>query len=209
MKKIFLLLLLFADLLFAQSVQSKKADFYALLVAPTQSVYKELHEEFLAVQADINNSRNLAKIEELKRVYKAKSDRELLMALKPHPPSITLAQAAMESAWGTSRFFKEANNVFGMWSSNMQESRIAAKEKRAGTRTIWLKKFASIKASVRAYYKTLARAKEYKKFREYRYADKSVFKMIEGLDRYSEMGQAYVKSLASVIKYNKLQKYDE
>ena len=31
------------------------------------------------------------------------------------PPSLILAQAANESAWGTSRFATEGNNLFGQW----------------------------------------------------------------------------------------------
>jgi len=208
MKFFCLIPLILGNLYAVQSVQMKKQHFFNLLVPPVKSVYAELNEEFLRVKSDINSSHNLQKIETLKKIYKVESNQELLMALKPHPPSIVLAQAAMESAWATSRFFVKANNVFGMWSSNKKENRIAAKEKRNGKRTIWLKKFSTIKASIKAYYKTLARAKEYKKFRKYRYASKDVYKIIKGLDKYSEMGQEYVKSLKSVIKHNKLQKYD-
>ncbi|HKJ91279.1 MAG TPA: glucosaminidase domain-containing protein, partial [Oceanipulchritudo sp.] len=31
------------------------------------------------------------------------------------PPSLALAQAALESGWGTSRFAREGNNLFGIW----------------------------------------------------------------------------------------------
>ena len=31
------------------------------------------------------------------------------------PPSLIIAQAANESAWGTSRFAKQGNNYFGQW----------------------------------------------------------------------------------------------
>ena len=73
------------------------------------------------VKKDLKSGSNAAKIEKLKTIYKVKSDKSLLLALKPHPRSIALAQAAMESAWATSRFFVKANNVFGMWSVNKNE----------------------------------------------------------------------------------------
>lgn len=44
-----------------------------------------------------------------------------------YPTSLILTQGALESAWGTSRFFREGNNIFGMWSTNPNEPRIAAK----------------------------------------------------------------------------------
>jgi Bax protein len=31
------------------------------------------------------------------------------------PPSLALAQAAVESGWGTSRFAREGNALFGQW----------------------------------------------------------------------------------------------
>ncbi len=44
--------------------------------------------------------------------FKAKTPQDLLKRMEPQPVSIILAQAAIESGWGTSRFFKEANNVY-------------------------------------------------------------------------------------------------
>ena len=132
-----------------------------------------------------------------------------LLALKPHPKSIVLAQAAIESNWGTSRFFREANNIFGMWSTTDKEPRIAANIKRGGIQTIWLKKFATLEESTEHYYLTIGRGKHYKKFREVRYYSNDVFKILKELNMYSEMGEKYTKSLAAVIRHNKLLKYDK
>ena len=40
---------------------------------------------------------------------------ELLLRVDVLPVSLALAQAANESAWGTSRFALEGNNIFGQW----------------------------------------------------------------------------------------------
>ncbi len=40
---------------------------------------------------------------------------DLLIKANPIPPSLVIAQAAAESGWGTSRFFVEGNNPFGIW----------------------------------------------------------------------------------------------
>jgi len=191
------------------SVAQKKERFYALVNPAVQKVHAELMQQFLDVQKDLKSSKNKKKIEDLKTQYKVKTDKELLLALKPHPQSIVLAQGAMESSWATSRFFVKAKNIFGMWSINPKEPRIAAGEKREGKRTIWLKKFATLEESVRAYYKTMGRAKTYKEFREVRFKTDDPFKIIEKLDKYSEIGKKYPQELGSMIRYNKLVKYDK
>ena len=190
------------------SVSEKKRRFFYLLVPAIKNVHKELEKQYFEIENDLKNITTSIKIETLKKRYKVKSNEELLLALKPHPISIVLAQAAMESAWATSRFFREANNVFGMWSYNKNEPRIAAGEKRNGKKTIWLKKFDSIESSVRAYYLMMGRGYAYEEFRHSRYESKNVFEMIKGLHSYSEIGEKYIQELASMIRYNKLTKYD-
>ena len=190
------------------TVEEKKARFNALLVPAVKKVYNELMTQYKNTAEDIKNGTNKKKIKELKAAYKVKTDKKLLAALKPHPPSIVIAQAAMESSWATSRFFLEANNIFGMWSVNKKEPRIAALEKRNGTRTIWLKKFSSVEDSVRAYYKLMGRGHAFKEFRALRVTTKDPHKLVKKLDRYSEIGAAYGEELSQVIKYNNLTKYD-
>jgi len=114
----------------------------------------------------------------------------------------------MESAWGTSRFFKEANNIFGVWSTSSKQKRIAAGSKR-GKQTIWLRKFDSLEDAVRDYYFMLSSKKAYRKFKALNCdAKNSVYKILEGLLPYSERKEEYIKELASIIRHNKLQRYD-
>ena len=190
------------------SVNERKKHFFHLVVPEVQKVYTELSIQYEKVKKDLAEENTTQGIEELKALYKVKSDEALLLALKPHPISIVLAQAAVESAWATSRFSLEANNLFGMWSINTNENRVAASQKRGGKRTIWLKKFASIEDSIRDYYLTIGRAKAYKKLREYRMQTDNVYEIIKGLNTYSELGEEYVKIIRGVISYNKLTKYD-
>jgi len=130
------------------------------------------------------------------------------MALKPHPISLTLAQAAMESSWGTSRFFNEAKNVFGVWSFNKKEPRIVANGSR-GTKKIWLKKYATIKDSVRDYYKNMGRSFAFKEFRKERLISNNPYILVTKLDRYSEKGAQYGVELTAMMSYNKFLKYDD
>ncbi len=188
------------------SIPKKKQMFLNLLLEPINKVYKE----FDILYKEIKNNKNDKRIASLKKTYKVKTYKELLLALKPHPKSIALAQAAMESAWASSRFFKEANNIFGVWSFNKNEPRIAAGEQR-GKQTIWLKKYASIEDSVRDYYKTLSRSKAFKAFRilnaKKEYQDP--YLLTVKLDKYSEKGSLYGEELNSMISYNNFTRYDE
>ncbi len=190
------------------SVSEKKKRFYTLMIPAVHRAYSELMKEYRTVRNDIINGSNPQKIVKLKKYYNVKTDEELLAALKPHPKSIALAQAAIESGWGTSRFFKEANNIFGMWSVNKNDKRIAAAQQRKGNKTIWLRKFDTIEESIKEYYKLMARGNAYRDFRTLKGQTDNVYKMVKKLDRYSEKGQEYVDQISSVIKYNDLTKFD-
>ena len=192
----------------ALSVSEKKREFGNLVIPAIDRVYAELEEQYNEISKNITNPAYKEKISQLKEVYKVESDEELLMALKPHPKSIAIAQAAMESAWAESRFFKEANNLYGMWAVNKKGPRIAASEQR-GKRVIWLKKYSSIEDSIRDYYKTLARSKAYKDFRELKMQTDDPYLLVEKLENYSEIGEQYGEDLTKIIRYNKLYIYDE
>ncbi|EDZ61825.1 hypothetical protein SMGD1_0944 [Sulfurimonas gotlandica GD1] len=207
-------LLFFSSTLMAKNskpitVQEKKANFRKLIIPAIKTVYDELETQYVEVSHYINNTKYYrSKILNLKKIYKVTTDKALLRAIKPHPKSIAIAQAAMESAWATSKFFRKANNVFGVWSFNKNEPRIAAGEKR-GTKTIWLKKYASIEDSVRDYYKNLGRSPAFKEFRKLKMKTNNPYKLAKKLDRYSEMGAKYGKELTSMIKSNKFYLYDK
>jgi len=190
------------------SVQSKKERFYALLVPAVEKAYKELETEYFAAKKLVATNPNGPKITMLIKKYSAKDPQDLLTRMKPHPRSIALAQSAMESAWGTSRFFKIANNIFGVWSFNKNEPRIPAGKKR-GNKTIYVKKYATITDSIRDYYKILSTGKAFQAFREEKMKTDDPYKLVQYLDKYSERGDDYGKELANMIRHNHLTKYDK
>jgi len=190
------------------SVKEKKKRFFHTFVPAVNSVYLELNRDYRDIKKNIKNPKYKKRISNLKKDYKVKTDRELLLALKPHPISITLAQAAMESAWGTSKFYKKANNVFGIWSFNKKEPRIAASQKR-GKKTVWLKKYPSVRESVKDYYINISRSHAFAEFRELNMKTADPYKLVKKLNHYSEMRENYTKELTSVMKHNKLHKYDK
>jgi len=190
------------------TVQEKKSRFKSLIVPAVDAVYAKLMTRYEGIKATIDAGETSAKIDELKVEYKATTNDELLMALKPYPKSIAIAQAAMESSWATSRFFRVAYNIFGVWSFDEDEPRVAALQKR-GDKTIWVKKYDSVEASVEDYYRTLGRSSAFAEFRQTRMQTDDPFVLVTKLDRYSEKGALYGEELTSIIKFNKFDQYDK
>ncbi|WP_421919367.1 glucosaminidase domain-containing protein [Marinifilum sp.] len=144
---------------------------------------------------------------DLYKQYKCSEINELKSRLKPHPVSIVLGQAALESGWGSSRFFEEANNVFGIWSYNSGENRIKALRQRDST-NIYVRRYSSLEESVCDYYRTIARVPAYKEFRTERELSNDPNKLIPLLYAYSEVGKDYTKKLNRLIKNNNLAQYN-
>jgi Bax protein len=190
------------------TVQEKKARFSSLIVPAVNNVYANLLKRYVEIKEIIDAGQSNDEIERLKIEYKATTNSELLMALKPHPRSIAVAQSAMESSWATSRFFREANNIFGVWSFDENEPRIAALQKR-GDKTIWVKKYSTVEEAVYDYYRTLARSSAFAEFRQTKMVTNDPFVLVTKLDRYSEKGSLYGEELTAIIKFNKFDNYDK
>ena len=139
--------------------------------------------------------------------YRAKSIEELSKRMRTHATSIVLGQAAIESGWGRSRIFKEANNVFGVWSMNASEDRIPAKIQRSD-RQVFLRRYPVISASIKDYFLTVGKVNAYKAFRTARLKSSNYRDLIPYLDKYSERGMDYVDDLDRMIRLNEFEKYD-
>jgi Bax protein len=128
------------------------------------------------------------------------------------PESLALAQAAKESGWGTSRFSKEANNLFGQWCFTKGCGIIPARRSEGMTHEI--QKFDSVGDAIEAYVHNLNTHRAYSTLREKRYSLLKGGKSPSGSDlavtltEYSERGAIYGQEVASLIRYNKLEKYD-
>ena len=192
-------------------VQNKKQAFINLMLPSILIAKHQLEQDRIKVLALENKTEPLSDEEErylanLKKDYKCHTYKELLLRLSTHPTSIVLAQAAIESGWGTSRFYKEANNVFGVWSYNENEPRIKAMEDREG-KSVYVRKYDVLPESIISYFKTIARG-PYSEFRAAREKISEVSVLISYLEVYSELREEYVKRLGQLIQYNKFEKYD-
>ncbi len=204
----FITFFLTSNTLLGETVKQKKDHFREVVVPAVKDIHDELFIQYIEIEHYIDSKRHKVKIQKLKVIYNVKTDKELLMALKPAPISIAIAQAALESGWATSRFYREANNIFGIWSFDKNEPRIAAGEKRGKT-TIWLKKYKNIRGSIRDYYKILATKKAFKSFRTLNMRVDNPYRLVKKLNHYSELGAKYGAELTSVIRYNKFYLYDK
>lgn len=159
-------------------------------------------------ESDTNRIRKRDKIflDSLKVKYKTTSLEELKKRLTPHPVSLALAQAAIESAWGTSRFFLEGRNAFGVWSFSDDEARIRANQLRDGT-PVFLKKYNSLLESVEDYFLVLSKG-PYGDFRDARANSEDVFDVLPSLTNYSEQNGVYINKVVKMINKNKLTRYD-
>ena len=145
-------------------------------------------------------------LEALYKKYKTKNMRKLASRLKTHPVSIVLAQAAIESAWGESRFFKKGNNIFGMWSFNKNEPRIKALGNRNG-KAIYVKKYANVSEAIDDYFTVIGRG-AYKSFRKQRNITDNPLILVNYLVNYCELDN-YPSKLKKFIVNNKLRKFDK
>ena len=128
------------------------------------------------------------------------------------PVSLTIAQAAKETGWGTSRFALEGNALFGQWTFSGD----GIKPKSADNdQTHKVMKFQILKASVRAYQRNLNTHSSYKKFRKLRAQSRDNDEKLDSLiladclDQYAATGDEYTKTLKKIILQNSLKDFDE
>jgi len=134
---------------------------------------------------------------------------ELLLRVDTLPSSLVLAQAAMESGWGTSRFVHEGNNLFGQWVTG--DTPGLAPRDAAPTADYRLATYDSAAHSVRSYLRNINTHRAYRSLRrlrarlraEGRPADGAT--LAAGLRSYSQRGEAYVTEIRRIIRHNRLE----
>ena len=128
------------------------------------------------------------------------------------PISMTIAQAAKETGWGTSRFAQEGNALFGQWTWSGEGLKPLGAD---SDTTHKVMKFRVLQASVKAYQRNLNTHSSYKNFRsaraEFREKKEKLDSIIlsEYLDKYAATGKKYVKILQQIIRQNSLTDFDD
>lgn len=132
--------------------------------------------------------------------------RGLLMRVDEVPENLVLVQAANESAWGTSRFAREGNNLFGQWCF-YPDCGLVPRNRPDGA-TYQVAQFSSVGESVRSYMHNLNTGRSYVLLRDVRARmrdenqEPDASEMAAGLISYSERGLAYVEEIRSMIRHN-------
>ena len=160
------------------------------------------------------SARQQQRLEAIAAEYRADPDRIdiLLRRVDAVPPSLALAQAAIESGWGTSRFVREGNAVFGQWTWGNDAGIVPLGREDGKTHKI--KSFAQLKDSVRSYVHNLNTHKAYRGFRETRLIMRQEGDRLSGLGlvptmgSYSEIRGKYMSLLRNIITTNELQLLD-
>ncbi|BAS67227.1 glucosaminidase domain-containing protein [Bathymodiolus septemdierum thioautotrophic gill symbiont] len=152
--------------------------------------------------------KKIAKKYHLKKIDKT----TLLERVDTIPTSLVLAQAAIESNWGRSRFSKYWNNYFGIWCFT-KGCGIVPKNRNEGAKHE-IMNFASTHKSIEYYMLNLNRSHHYQLLRQIRFHKRkhnlklTGRSLAEGLDKYSAVGYEYIELIQSVIRQNNLTRFD-
>ena len=135
---------------------------------------------------------------------------ELLARADVIPVPLALAQAAIESGWGTSRFARQGNALFGQWAWQEDDG---IKPLNASNKNAVVRSFPNLLGSVRAYMHNLNTHQAYQGLRDSRKKhakmpneDKANI-LVGHLHNYAEIGLKYVNDLKIVMRKNKLRTY--
>lgn len=138
--------------------------------------------------------------------------RDLLSRADIVPPSMALAQAAIESGWGTSRFAQEGNNLYG--TQCYEPGCGIVPKRRPKGRKFEVRKYRSPRESFEDYIHNLNTHSAYLSMRairrELRAREEALTgeTLARGLERYSELGWKYVSRVQGVIGSNRLGELD-
>lgn len=209
-------------------VEIKKELFYRAIVPMVLLSNELIQQERQEIEAIAKQMKSRGKIEkeqqsrldELMEKYGEKETVDtdelishLLERVDVIPPSLALGQAAYESGYGTSRFAQEGNALFGQWTYSGDGMK--PEEHRASKGNYGVAAYRWPFDSVRSYMFNLNTHPAYQSLRDKRSALRkegkkpSGIELAETLDKYSEKGPEYVKTLKSIIKANNLAVQDQ
>ena len=176
--------------------------------------------QLLALRAHTESGRTLtaedaAWLNDLAERYGAESTdfHRLLRRVDIVPPSLALAQAAEESGWGTSRFVRQGNAVFGQYTFS-EELGLAPIDREDG-KNHYIRSYDHLLDGVKSYMRNLNTHAAYRSFRKSR-ADMRAngqridgFKLAGKLLSYSERGKEYVETIQALIRANSFAPLDK
>ena len=196
------------DLKRLKDIKNKKEIFIRLMLPIIKAEQKLLRQQRIIAKLILENRQQVTQPNVIQWFNRAKTDYkispslnypqqkdELLKRLDDLPLTLILAQAAIESAWGTSRFAIEGNSLFGEWTYNKKNG-ITPTHRTEG-KSHQIKVFPTLQASIRSYLKNINRNRAYKELREDRAIMRlknqnlDAHKLAAQLHRYSQKGNVF------------------
>lgn len=217
-----------ADLAGLSVVDRRKSVFVRTMLPLVLAANEDIREErrrIIAIRTDLEAGRPVppasqAWLTGVMNRYKIKPQKfadgltanvveELLVKVDVIPPSLALAQAIVESGWGTSRFAREGNAIFGQWTWSSRHDGMVPGSRDDG-KTHRIRAFDTLQGSVASYMLNLNRHYAYAGFRRLRHDLREQGKTPTGvelaaeLSRYSTKREGYVRLLRGLIRTNAL-----
>ncbi len=214
------------DMKSIKDTKARKKLFLELILPIVLKINNDLlkdRNELKAIIKDFNAKEGLSKIDKriilnLSKQYNLDPDFEdmqktlsiLFIRADMIPVSLVLAQASIESGWGTSRFAAEGNALFGQWTYDASKG-IVPKDRDAN-KNHFIQKFPSPYESVKSYMQNINTHRAYRQLRQLRAKLRrnkqplSGLKLAQTLINYSEEREKYVTKLKGVIRYNDLER---
>jgi len=209
------------DLAAVESAADRKALFFRallpLMLDANEAVLRDRArlialEQRLAAGETIS-AREQAWLDRLAQAYEVDgvNFQQLLRRVDAVPPSLAMAQAAIESGWGTSRFAREGQALFGQKVFNTEVGMTPAS---ADDDDYQIHAFNGLAEGVRAYVRNLNTHNAYREFRDRRAGLRVQNRPLDGYElagtigKYSERGPDYIRDVRAMIQSNQLRAFD-
>lgn len=207
-------------------VKQKKESFFTTLYPLIEEENKHVlktRSVIIALQQrpfDELESKQLAWISETAEYYRVENEvindhtlTALLKRVDSIPPSLALSQAAIESGWGSSRFSKKGNNLFGQWCFTKGCGLVPSA--RDSGKSHEVAKYDSVNKAIRAYIKNLNTNSAFQKLRDERAnirrqnGEITGIALAQTLIEYSAERENYISKVVRFIHQNKLQRFTQ
>ena len=205
------------DLRIMKSIKKRKELFLKItlpLIVQENSKLSFLNKKIQLVKSSFDQiSREEAVwVQNLMEEYKADTLDSLLIKVDEIPVSLALAQAVIESGWGTSRFAYEGNALFGQYIWGKTNDGIIPNERETDAK-YKIKSFNNLGESVASYMKNLNTNFHYNEFRINRFVLRSNKIPLKGtylaefLSSYS-IEDDYIDKIKKIIEINDFQDFE-
>lgn len=205
------------DLKKIKSIKSRKELFIKItlpLIVKENDKLTKLNRKIKKIKSslDIISRDEALWVKELMLEYDANSLDNLIIKVDSIPVSLALAQAVIESGWGTSRFAYEGNALFGQYIWDSQTSGIVPNERETNAK-YKIKSFDTLRESVASYMKNLNTNFHYNEFRLNRFILRSNNISLDGtllaeyLYNYS-IEEDYINKIKEIIQTNNFNDFE-